>query len=236
MTAGSVTEPAGWDNRTPGDLVGTLERSLRGPRRARADMVREIRDGLQDAAEAYRESGLDGREARRRAHADFGDPGEVAAGLQAELTARYGRRTAAGMAVAFPALMLLWDSLWVGDPRPRQPSPFITWLAGAIDALSLISAAAAAVAVLLLWSGARRGVRVDRVTRAVGLLALCTLVSVGGSSLLMNVIGTEHDWTHERLPALGVLLTTMLVAVWIVISAHRCLLLGRFARTVAGRG
>jgi hypothetical protein len=213
-----------------GDVIGTLERSLRGPRRARADMVREIRDGLEDAVAAYRESGLDGREAWRRAHADFGDPGEVAAGLQVELTARYGRRTAAGMALAFPALVLLWDSLWVMDAKPPQLPPTSTWLAGAIDALSLTSATACAVAVLLLWFGARRGVRVDRVTRGVGFLILCTLLGVVGGSVLMNTMSTGHERIYGEPPVLGVLLTTVLVSVWMVVSAHRCLLLGRFAR------
>jgi hypothetical protein len=222
----AVTESAGRD-----DVLGTLERSLRGPRRARADMIREVRDGLEDAAAAYRESGLDGREARRRAHADFGDPRDVAAGLQVELTARYGRRTAAGMALAFPALVLLWDSLWVVDTKAPRLSPVSAWLSRAIDALSLTCAVTCGVAVLLLWLGARRGVRVDVVTRGVGLLSLCALVGISASSVLMNVLSAGHKWIFGERLVQGVLLTTVLVAVWMAVSAHRCLLLGRFART-----
>jgi HAAS domain-containing protein len=227
MTTGSLTF-----EYLPDDVIGALERSLHGPRRARADMVREIRDGLTDAVEAYQESGLDGREARRRAVVDFGDPREIAAGLQVELTAGYGRRTAARLAVAFPTLVLLWEVVWMVDAVPHRPrpEPVARWLAGFIDVVSLGSAAGCVLGLLLLWSGARRGVRVDSVTRGIGLLALWTLVADVGSSVLMNLLSTEHGRIYGGLPVLAVLTVTACVAVWVVVSAHRCLILGRFAR------
>jgi hypothetical protein len=43
-----------------------VRRRLRGPRRVKADMLAEVRDGLIDATEAYRDSGLDEDGAQRQ--------------------------------------------------------------------------------------------------------------------------------------------------------------------------
>ncbi|MEU6645379.1 permease prefix domain 1-containing protein [Saccharomonospora sp. NPDC046836] len=213
--------------------IRTLQRSLRGPRRARAEMVREVHDGLADAVEGYRDAGLPLAEAQFRAVADFGDPRHVAAELQAELAARYGRFAAARMAIAFPMLMLLWDQIWAGDPATAhaQATTATTLLADLIDVLSLTAAAGSLLARARLSLGARRGVDPDRVTRGIGFLALCTLVSIGGGSILLNLV---NDWPDEGLYdtplAIGVFLTTVSVAIWVGVSGHRCLLLGRLAR------
>lgn len=209
--------------------VATLQRSLHGPRRARQEMVREVRDGLADAVTSYRDAGLSPSHARHRAVADFGDPGRIAAELQAELGARYGRRAAARMALAFPGLMLLWDSVWAfGDISPRQPSPTVTLLATVVDVLSLTAAAGCLIALAGLWFGARRGVRPHRVTRGVGFLALGTFVSVGGGSVMLQFVDdTSVSQVYSTPHAQAVVATTVCVAVWVVVSAHRCLRLGR---------
>lgn len=213
--------------------VATLQRSLRGPRRARQEMVCEVRDGLADAVESYRDAGLSHDRARHRAVADFGDPGQIAADLQSELAARYGRRAAARMALAFPGLMLLWDSVWAfGDVSPRPPSPTVTLLATVVDVLSLTAAVGCLIALAGLWLGARRGMRPNRVTRGVGFLALGTFVSVGGGSVMLQFVnGTSVSQVYSTPHAQVVVATTVCVAVWVVVSAHRCLRLGRVQRS-----
>ncbi|PRX45389.1 hypothetical protein B0I33_10952 [Prauserella shujinwangii] len=212
-------------------VTDTLARSLRGPHRARREMVREVRDGLGDATEAYQATGLSPAEAERRAVADFGDPQQVAGELQAELTARYGRRTAALMAVAFPGLVLLWDLLWALDPTPdgRALEPHAALLARAVDLLSLAAAGGSLVVAATLWLGARRGSRPELVTRGAGLLAFGTLAAVGGTSVLLNVLsGADRaDATYDSPLAVVVAATTGCVACWLAVSGHRCLRLGR---------
>lgn len=215
-----------------GVAIGTLERSVRGPGRARAELLREVRDGLEDAVDAYREAGLDPVEARRRAVQDFGDAREVAAALQEELAAGYGRGAAARMAVAFPALVVLWDLVWATGSQPGGTPPAAGILARLIDGLSFTAAAACGIALVLLWSRGRRGVPAARVTTGVGVLGLCTLAGVGGGSVLLNVLNTGRAASaYSDPPAFGVLAVTVGVAAWLCVSGQRCLRLGRLARS-----
>ncbi|HEY4417930.1 MAG TPA: hypothetical protein VGN22_00325 [Pseudonocardia sp.] len=52
--------------------VAELARALRGPGRTRRSILREVRDGLHDAAAAHRCCGLDPQQAAVRAVHDFG--------------------------------------------------------------------------------------------------------------------------------------------------------------------
>ncbi|EHR51260.1 hypothetical protein SacmaDRAFT_3024 [Saccharomonospora marina XMU15] len=212
-----------------GEAVETLRGSLRGPRRAREELVREVADGLHDAVDAYLDAGLNDSDARRRALSDFGDPRLVARQLQVELTAAYGRRTAVRMALAFPGLMLLWDAVWlVGPAATARLVPQVSWLATLVDVLSVGSALGCVLAAIGLGRDARRGVPVDRVTRTVGVLGLCTLVGTGTGSLLLNLLGNATAGQVYGTPlAWAVLVTTCCVACWLVVSVRRCLALGR---------
>ncbi|NIJ11994.1 hypothetical protein FHU38_002338 [Saccharomonospora amisosensis] len=218
-----------------GEAVETLRGSLRGPGRAREDLVREVADGLHDAVDAYLDAGFDDNEARRRALSDFGDLRLVARQLQVELTAGYGRRTAARMALAFPGLMLLWDAVWLADPvTTARQAPLVSWLATLVDVLSVGSALGCVLAAIWLSRDARRGVPVDRVTRTVGLLGLCTLVGTGTGSLLLNLLGDATAGQAYGTPlAWAVLVTTCCVAGWVVVSVRRCFALGRVSHRPA---
>lgn len=214
-----------------GDAVAVLERSLRGPRRARADMVREVRDGLDDAVEAHLAAGLSQDEAQRRALDEFGDMRAIAAELQGELTARYGRRSAVLLALAFPALTLLWDTLWLTDAVPmRPPAPAVALLADLIDTMSMVSAVCCVAGVLVLGVGARWGVPANRVTQGVGVLALCTLLGTVGTSLLMQFVNDDGGAMYELPPVLGVTAVNTAIAGWVIVTARRCLVLARAAR------
>jgi hypothetical protein len=74
--------------------VAELGGILRGPRRAKADLLDEARDSLVDAVRAYQDRGLDRQAAERRAVEEFGDVAEIAPGYQTELGLVQGRRTA----------------------------------------------------------------------------------------------------------------------------------------------
>lgn len=207
------------------DVVATIERSLCGPRRARKDAVREVRDGLEDAVEGYRDAGWEDTEAQRRAVADFGDPHEVAAELSDELVGAYGRRVATRMGVAFVSLVLLWDSLWVtGAARPEPMPEAATVFGRLVDGLSVLAAAGCVVAVLLSVWRARRGLGAARVTRAVGMLGLGALAGIGACTVLMNVLKASQGPGVYAYPATyAVMAVTVGVVLWVLVCGRRCL-------------
>lgn len=96
---------------------------LRGPRRLKADLLREARHGLVDAAAAYREDGLCAADAERRAVAEFGGVDELAPAYQAELATGAARRLALWM-ILVPALFAaLADFMWWGAPWTASATP-----------------------------------------------------------------------------------------------------------------
>src|SRR5690349_25067367 len=89
-------------------VLDDVARRIRGPARMRRDLLTELRDGLEDAAAAHQDAGLDAGTARRRAVEEFGTAAEVGAACQAELTAVQARRTALAVCVVAPAVQELW--------------------------------------------------------------------------------------------------------------------------------
>jgi hypothetical protein len=172
--------------------VAALGRALRGPVKARRGIVREVRDGLEDAVDAYRRAGRDDRDAARLAVRDFGRIPDVAPLYQDELTAGQGRRTAVLLAVGVPALVLGWGLLWssglaVGTPGP----PAVQELARVQDIAGAIIAAIAAVLVVLT---SRRSTAPRRAALAAAVTAVATIVVCGGAAVAMAVLNGPAAW------------------------------------------
>ncbi|WP_206795615.1 permease prefix domain 1-containing protein [Amycolatopsis sp. MtRt-6] len=89
--------------------LGELDRRLHGCGRFKADLLKEARDGLDDAAEAYRAGGWSDEDAQRRAVADFGPAEVVARDYQAELGMLSGVRTLWKLIIGVPAMQIAWD-------------------------------------------------------------------------------------------------------------------------------
>jgi hypothetical protein len=170
--------------------VAELERALRGPAKTRRGMVREVRDGLVDAADAYRRGGVDPRRAVR----DFGPVTEVAPLYQEELAAGQGRRTAQLLAVGAPGLVLGWDLLVSAgfSAGPQAPS-VVGVLARALDVASIAIAATALVLIALTF---RRTRSPRRVAAGAAVATLVTVLLSLGSSIAMNVINAELTWAR----------------------------------------
>jgi hypothetical protein len=138
------------------EYVATLGRRLTGPGRLKADLVREVRHGLDDAAEAYADSGLDQRAAESRAVAEFGDLRDLLPAYQAELTAGYGRRLAL-ILMLLPLGMLTADSLWWQPPgEPAPPPTGFLFMVEALDWTSYAVGALSLLALVFLGPGMRR--------------------------------------------------------------------------------
>ncbi|ADJ42873.1 hypothetical protein AMES_1051 [Amycolatopsis mediterranei S699] len=89
--------------------LGELDRRLHGCGRFKADLLEEARDGLHDAADAYRAGGWSEEDAQRRAVADFGPAAVVARDYQAELGMLSGVRTLWKLVLGVPAMQIAWD-------------------------------------------------------------------------------------------------------------------------------
>jgi hypothetical protein len=126
------------------DYLAELTSSLHGPARAKAAMLREVRDGLVDAVEAQTRFGVPPDQAAHRAVRDFGTADEIAPSFQRELTIAQTRRTARAAAVTVPVLVVcqLLVHVTAGDPD---------WRLGALAAhLAAVATASGLLAVTAL--------------------------------------------------------------------------------------
>ncbi|OLT11070.1 hypothetical protein BJF78_27835 [Pseudonocardia sp. CNS-139] len=169
-----------------GQHVAALERALHGPGRVRRSMVREVRDGLDDAVDAYCRGGLDPDAAAAQAVRDFGPVHEIAPQMQEELAARQGRRTAALVMVAFPGLVIAWDVVWRSGTawHPGEIAPVSLVMARLEDVTAIVGGLAGLV---LVVAGFLRLVPQRLVTALAGLLAGVGGLVCAGAAVLMNV-------------------------------------------------
>jgi hypothetical protein len=85
-----------------------LTSRLGGPARARAAIVAELRDGLDDATAAGQAAGLPPDQAAQAAIAEFGDPATIAAAFAPELAAARARRTGLALLASGPLIAATW--------------------------------------------------------------------------------------------------------------------------------
>lgn len=107
-TEPTTTDPMTGDELLIADYLDRVAARLRGPRRARADLLAELRSSLDDALDAHRSPSVSPTDAARRAVAELGTPSEVAAGFEPELTARQARRLGLALVPAGAAVTALW--------------------------------------------------------------------------------------------------------------------------------
>ncbi|WP_370940284.1 permease prefix domain 1-containing protein [Amycolatopsis sp. cg13] len=176
--------------------LAELDRVLVGRRGTKADLLAEARDGLRDAAEAYREGGWSETEAQRRAVADFGHVREVAGDYQAELSVHNGVRTLWLLVLGVPAMQASWElariftyGSWsrLTTPNPGW-YPYVTQLTHAalyaVPVLGLL--ALLSTRLLSRRFGGARTASVCRVLAAiaVGLNLFSILLLIGATSVV----------------------------------------------------
>lgn len=169
--------------------ISRLDDALRGPRRVKRSLLAEARDGLTDAADAYRRAGLEPVEARQRAIADFGAVDEVAPSYRAEIGAAQSRRTALGIVAVLGVQAAVWDRPWplLSDGPAAPPSGSPAELADtAVEWAGGISMLLAIALVIGARFGARRPYAAAAMGRATGMLAC----AVGGFLVLSSVLLT----------------------------------------------
>jgi len=212
--------------------VAALDGVLRGPRRAKADLVTEVRDSLTDAAAAHERGGLSWQAAGRRAVEEFGVLGEIAPGYQVELGLTQGRRTALLVLFVLGAQPVVWGlagplvAKLVAQPWISHPGPGYVLVDQSVEWLGIVAMLGALLAALACGIGTRYlGVRcrLTRVNRVIGVFALGVSVVF---ALLGSFLGLLSAEARSLLNVPGVLWTAAFLLVplgWVALSARRCL-------------
>jgi hypothetical protein len=166
-------------------LLAEVAARLHGPRARRADLLAELRDGLDDATEAAVAGGAEPAEARSRISREFGDSTRLAAELQEELAVHAARRSVRVVAVVAPGLELAWSLLY---PRLAAPvaarHPEIVgrpWMAQ-LEGLSTLTLAALAM-LCLAALGVPRLAR--PASRAAGVVTALLVLTISSTSAVM---------------------------------------------------
>ncbi|WP_143049732.1 permease prefix domain 1-containing protein [Asanoa ishikariensis] len=169
--------------------VRELDRRLHGPRRRKADMIVEVRDGLRDAADAVRAGspGVSPAEAERQAVEEFGPVPDLAPEFQTELAVTQAWRTAWVFAVALPLVMTVTTLMWRGGGSGVEPGAAYLDLARATDLFLIVASVSFAVALLALHVLARRAASPVGLVRTVGVAALCTVLAMMVSGLFLTM-------------------------------------------------
>jgi hypothetical protein len=190
-----------------------LGTALRGPRRAKADLLAEARDHLVEAAEAARETGLARPAAEAAAVADFGTLDEIVPAYQAELDLSQGHRTALATLSLSAAQPLVWATfarLTDTPEHPRLANELVENLGGVIILLALLTAVA-------YRYGMRHQAIRPRLPRVTGLAALTSCALLSAASILLTILSGGYLtplWTAAFVLAPAAYTTT---------SAYRCL-------------
>jgi hypothetical protein len=122
---------------------------LRGPRRRRARILTELRDGLDQAVTARTADGLPVEPAVSAAITQFGAPSAVAGAFAAELAIAYTRHALAWFVATGPLVGIWW--LLLLHPYPWQGGA--ATLVAAIPVIPLVAAALAAAISALATTG-----------------------------------------------------------------------------------
>jgi len=127
----------------PEDALATyladVAAQLYGPRRRRAEILAELRDGLDQAAEDNIAAGLSPDQAAAAAITQFGAPEAVADAFSGELATAYARRTIAWFIATGPLVGIWWLLL-------LQPSPWRTGLIALLAAIPVLPLIVIAIA------------------------------------------------------------------------------------------
>ena len=207
--------------------LADLDRRLHGCGRFKADLLEEARDGLHDAADAYRAGGWTDEEAQRRAVADFGPAAVVARDYQAELGMLSGVRTLWKLVIGVPAMQILWDYariLTFGEwTKLSTPSPewYMVVTRVSHGAVFLVPVIGLLALLGIRWLSRRvDGPELARFCRV--LIALAVGVNIGSIGLLIAATGVvDVSRLFLSVPCALLMFAWVALSVRLVVLARR---------------
>ncbi|SEG23536.1 hypothetical protein SAMN04489712_10417 [Thermomonospora echinospora] len=221
------TGPAGDTDPIEGYLAA-LTTALRGPARAKARMIEEMRDGLVETAMAYTDEGMPYRQAAGEAVREFGSPEEIAPSCQRELTIVQARHTARVAALTVPLLFACWYLVRTTGQGWQPPGAALLPAGVAATAALLASATLAATGTL-----ARRLPTPRRLPLAVAWTGTTTAVAMALTALAFAVTSPPAvDWPLVALVAALAVASHAVIAA----SARVCRECARLSAAPSGAG
>lgn len=180
--------------------LADLARRLPGPRRRRARVLAELRDGLDHAVADHTAAGLAEAQAADAAIARFGAPEAVADAFTGELITAYARHVLVWYLVTGPLVGVCW--LFVLRPEPWRFDPVV--LLAAVPVLPVIAVAIVAAVSALATTG--------RLTRwlpeASPARVLAMTIALAGLVLLLDVTLIA---LHARLAGAAIAIVASLI-------------------------
>lgn len=169
--------------------VAQLGAALSGPRRRKADLLTEARDGLIDATEALEADGLRRLEAERRAVEDFGELSEVVPGYRAELGFSQGRRAATALTLVLLAQPIIWrEGMWAWNQADvLVPGSTEYKLQQLIELVGTVAIVGGVLAVIACGIGVRVPAIRARAAKATAVFTLLSCALVGAVSISLGV-------------------------------------------------
>jgi hypothetical protein len=174
--------------------IADLSRALSGPRRKKADLLAEARDGLEDATEALEADGLTRWEAERQAVADFGELAEVVPGYRAELGYAQGRRTAVLLCLVMMAQPVIWqEGAWPWNQHEDGSGPATVFLNQLVEFAGILSIIGALLAIVACGAGVRFPSVRGRAARVTGIFTLLSCAMVGLTAACMGLLSSSSS-------------------------------------------
>jgi len=165
--------------------LADLGARLDGPAHARAEVLEEIRFGLDDSVEQFTSRGLGAPDAAQTAVSELGPAAAVADAFAGELAIVHARRVLRMLLIAGPVVGIWWFLLLAPDQWQSRPGLLIA----AIPALPIVAAAVATAVLVLATTGTLiRWVPESTPVRAVTLAALVGLSCIVGDVTVLTVL------------------------------------------------
>jgi len=145
----STSQPSAPAEARLAAYLAEIAAGLHGPRRRRARILAELRDGLDEAVADHAAAGLPPDRAVTAAIERFGSPRAIADAFAPELAVAYARRTLAWFIATGPLVGIWW--LLLLQPHPWRTGVFA--LLAAIPVIPLIAVAIATAAATFATTG-----------------------------------------------------------------------------------
>jgi len=212
--------------------ITELGNALRGPRRAKADLLAEARDSLVDAADARQRDGADRAAAERAAIDEFGVLPEILPGYQAELGLTQGRRTALIVLFVFAAQPFIWSYAyrWATNTTQEDSRTGFRLADDLVEKLGGITLLVSMLAVLGYWLGMRYPAVRCRLTRVTGVFAMVVAAVFMAFATFLMLFAAKPTALLLVINVGWMVAFIVIPMSVIAVSARRCLVMARAHR------
>lgn len=204
--------------------IAALEAALRGPRRARSDLLTETRDSLIDATEAYQHQGMERIAAERRAVREFGEVDVIAPQYQTELALAQGHRTAVITLFTLLAQPIVWNDAVLPVPASQHdPGPAYAVLSGLVEWFGGSAILGSVLAVLACGVGVRYLTARRPLARITGTFAVTVSAVLAVLGVALTAVNATPLPLFDSRGVIWLVVFLLAPLAWVAASGRRCL-------------